>query len=466
MKLSRVAVLVAASLSAAPPGVLERITEDDLRANLSFLASDVLEGRSTPSQGQAIAAEFIASRFRLAHLTPIANGGYCQQAEFGQWTPVTGKVMLTSGSRKLKVTADEFSLRTSEAVNLDRVPVVRIQDVVSDAVLAKAAETAFAIDPGLASEQRAKLLEAHPALVVTVWPGERTAARAAAVGDLEDLRQPRLSLWGEAGKFVTGANATVSVRVPAAPVARLRACNIAGVLTGSDPALQHEYVVVSAHYDHLAPAASGTDRIFNGANDDASGTVSVIEIAQALAAMPVKPRRSILFIAFSGEELGLLGSRYYAKHPLVPLAQTVGQINLEQLGRTDDKEGFGAGSMTFTGFEFTDLPHEFEKNAAGVRVYATDDSNEYFGRSDNQALADAGIPATTVSAAFRFADYHQVSDEWQKIDFANMTKVDRAIAEGIIAIADRAEPPHWNGGENRTKRYRQAHKRLHPEAAS
>ena len=117
--------------------------------------------------------------------------------------------------------------------------------------------------------------------------------------------------------------------------------NVAAILQGSDPGLKDQFVMVTAHYDHLGMMSSGGDgdRIYNGANDDGSGTVSVIEIAKALARMPVQPRRSLLFVAFFGEEEGLLGSFYYAKHPLVPLKSTVADLNLEQMGRTDDPEG-------------------------------------------------------------------------------------------------------------------------------
>ena len=464
MKIGRLACLLAAStvIAATPPA----ISEDELRANLSFLASDALEGRSTPSPGQAIAAEFIISRFRLAHLEPAANGGFCQMAEFGQLTPAEGgTVTVTSRGEKVKVTGDHFSLRGAEAVNLDRVPMVRVKN--GAALPAGAQGKALLIEASMPAEQRAKLMAAKPAVLVTVFTGERRTHEGARITDLDEAAQhatPRLSLWGDEGRRALDAeDATLTVHVAAPAMTRIRACNVAGVLPGSDLVLKNEYVLVSAHYDHLALASAGTDRIFNGANDDGSGTVSMIEIARALSALPVKPRRSILFMTFTGEELGLLGSRYYAKHPLVPLERTVAQLNLEQLGRTNPQEGFAAGALTFTGFDFTDLPRTFESvaAAAGVRVFSTKDSDSYFARSDNQPLADAGVPSSTVAVAYTFPDYHAVSDEWRKIEFPNMAKVDQAIAAGILAIADRAAPPQWSS-DARTERYRQAYLRLHP----
>ena len=128
---------------------------------------------------------------------------------------------------------------------------------------------------------------------------------------------------------------------PAAPKqtpAQLR--NVVGILRGSDASLKETCVLVTAHYDHVGvnPNAEG-DRIYNGANDDGSGTVSVVELAGALSKLKQRPKRSIIFVTFFGEEEGLFGSRYYAHHPVFPIAQTVADVNLEQIGRTDDSEG-------------------------------------------------------------------------------------------------------------------------------
>jgi Zn-dependent M28 family amino/carboxypeptidase len=116
--------------------------------------------------------------------------------------------------------------------------------------------------------------------------------------------------------------------------------NVIGVLRGSDPALKDTFIIVSAHYDHLGINTNlEGDQIFNGANDDGSGTVSVIELATSLSTLKEKPKRSIVFMTFYGEERGLLGSTYYGKNPIFPLAKTVAAINLEHMGRTDDVEG-------------------------------------------------------------------------------------------------------------------------------
>jgi hypothetical protein len=328
-----VAIAIGSVLLAAAPAltpeqkaVTEHITADSLRGNLSFLASDLLEGRATPSRGLDLAAEFIAAQFRRAGLEPIGDDGYFQ----------TGSV------------------------------------------------------------------NGQPAR------------------------------------------------------------NVAGLLRGSDPALKDTFIIVSAHYDHVGTRTSGDDKIFNGANDDGSGTVSVIEIAQALAAAPVRPKRSILFLTFFGEEKGLLGSRYYAKHPLVPIEKTIAGVNLEQVGRTDATNGPQIGVAYLTGFDYSDLGKILAEEAplAGLRI-SKDPVDKYFDRSDNLPLAEAGIPAHTIYVAADFSDYHRVGDEWQKIDYANMAQVDRAVALGLLHLGSDAPPPKWDASNPAARRYVDASGKLH-----
>jgi len=270
----------------------------------------------------------------------------------------------------------------------------------------------------------------------------------------------------ELGTFLRGAaDARITLRANAASVKTATVRNVAAILRGSDPQLHNTYVMLSSHYDHLGLAASGDDRIFNGANDDGSGSSSVIEVASALAALPVHPKRSILFVTFFGEERGLWGSRYYAAHPLVPPAQTIAQLNLEQIGRTDASDGPQIKTASITGYDFSDVPGILADaaQAAGVKVYKNpQNSDAYFSRSDNQSLADLGIPAHTLCVAYDFPDYHKVSDSWDKIDYDNMATVDRAVALGMLKLSSDAAPPKWNEQYAPARRYVDAARRLHP----
>jgi len=240
--------------------------------------------------------------------------------------------------------------------------------------------------------------------------------------------------------------------------------NVIGVLPGSDPKLKDTYVLVTAHYDHLGMRKKenpepGEDLIFNGANDDGSGTAGVMECARILSQMKTKPKRSIVFMCFWGEEEGLRGSAYYGKNPVFPLAATTAQINLEQIGRSDSDEGVKKAGFNITGATFTDLPQMIAKAAATVGVKYIEDpqhSDAYFMASDNGALALVGVPAHTISVAYGYPDYHRVGDHWDKLDYPNFALVVRAAATAAYAVADSTTEPKWNAANPKAKRYAEA----------
>jgi Zn-dependent M28 family amino/carboxypeptidase len=187
----------------------------------------------------------------------------------------------------------------------------------------------------------------------------------------------------------------------------------------------------------------------------------VMEVARALARLPKHPRRSIVFMTFFGEEEGLIGSEYYAHHPVFPLAKTVADLNLEQVGRTDSTEGPQISNASLTGFDYSDLTGYVERagQGTGIKVYKNEQgSDSYFTQSDNFSLAEAGVPAETLCVAFDYPDYHALGDEWQKIDYDNMAKVDRAIALSMFMMADSEQPVRWNEGNPKTAPYVKASK--------
>ncbi len=182
----------------------------------------------------------------------------------------------------------------------------------------------------------------------------------------------------------------------------------------------------------------------------------MIEIANAITAVGEKPRRSILFMTVFGEEVGGLGARWYTGHPIFPIAKTIADINLEHLGRTDDNEGPHVGQFNLTGYDYTDIAATFTKAGAetGVQVIKhPTKSDSFFGRSDNATFADAGIPSTTLSVSYEFPDYHQPGDEWQKLDYENLAKVDTTVALGILAMANSEQTPQWNKENPKVSRY-------------
>ena len=322
--------------------VTNHMSANSLRGHVSFLASDLLEGRDTPSRGLDIAAEYIASNFRRMGLEPVSGESYYQAV------PVRGKD----------------------------------QDVSAPSAIAN---------------------------------------------------------------------------------------NVVGILRGSDPMLKDTYVIVSSHYDHIGLASTGEDRVFNGANDDASGTASVLEIANALASLHPRPKRSVLVILFCCEEKGLIGSRYYAAHPLVPLERTIGQINLEQMGRTDSPDGAHLKMMNATGFDYSTIPALLVDAGRRAQISVTKDaqaSDAYFRRSDNGPFAEAGIPSTTGSVTYEFPDYHAAGDEWQKLDYENMAHVDQAVGIAMLRLASGLTTPKWNENVPAAQRFAEAAKTLHASDAA
>jgi len=284
----------------------------------------------------------------------------------------------------------------------------------------------------------------------------------------------------------TRDEAKLSLRLPAPKLSPVTLKNVIGVLPGSEPRLADEYVLISAHYDHVGtrgPADGdriyngakhydhvGTrgpadgDRIYNGANDDASGVAAVLALAEAFSPKQNRPARILVFITYFGEEEGMFGSKYYARHPVFPLARTVAAVNFEHMGRTDDLEGDRAGKITASGFDFTSLGDTLKQAAQETGFEAwmhPQKSSAFFDRSDNQPLADEGIPSVTIAVAWIFPDYHRPSDEWDKLNYPNMESAMRTSALAVSIVANDKEVPQWNRSNPKTARYVKAWEGLH-----
>ncbi len=447
------ALILCAALRAQDAGAL--------KAHVSFLASDVLEGRATPSRGLDVAAEYIASEFRRLGIEPAGDDGYFQTAPYFQVTPKFEDFELTfqSGGKTFTVPPERIGVQNANAASIEKAEAVKIPlDSAPPPVAGKVAliavenwRTAF----GSLSRSLRQLQAGKPAAIVLV-AANVPFRRPRALVSADDSAGAPVLMAGDAEllKAVQSGPAVVTLRMPEPLREPVKLRNVAAIVRGADPVLKDTYVLVSAHYDHVGVRPSGEDRIMNGANDNASGTASMIEVAGAAA--HARPRRSMLFIAWFGEEVGLLGSRYYVRHPLVPLERTVVNLNLEQTGRTDDPQGSTAGQISLTGYDFSDVPAILARAAAPLGIRIVQDgkrSDPYFARSDNVSFAEEGIPAHTLCAAFEYSDYHAPGDEWNKLDYANMERVTRAIAAGALELANRAEAPHWNASQPRAARY-------------
>jgi Zn-dependent M28 family amino/carboxypeptidase len=270
--------------------------------------------------------------------------------------------------------------------------------------------------------------------------GRQTGSRGSAIAArfiAQALREAGLAPAGDAGYFQR-----VSVAWPTSGPA----VNVVGLLPGGDPALAGEAVVVTAHYDHLGigPAVNG-DSIYNGADDDASGTVAAMEIARALARARPAPKRTIVFLLVTGEEHGLIGTRWYLDHPVVPLERTVANLNLEMIARPDPLAG-GRGKAWLTGYDRSTVGAMLR--AAGIPIVPDPRPQEdFFERSDNIAFAQRGIPAHTLSSYNLHADYHQPSDEAGRADPEHMARVITAAARAVALLAD-GPAPAWTPGDS------------------
>lgn len=221
--------------------------------------------------------------------------------------------------------------------------------------------------------------------------------------------------------------------------------NVIGILKGSQPG---DAIMLSAHLDHLGVRNSLTgDKIFNGADDDASGCVAVLELARVLAAGK-RPKRTIYFICFGSEEIGGDGSQYFIDHSPLPLTQIVADLTFEMLGRPDAK--VPAGTLWLTGFERSTLGPELARQGAALVADPHPEQN-FFRRSDNYSLALRGVIAHTVSSFGLHKDYHRVSDEISKIDFPFMTRSLNSLVKPVQWLANSNFRPSWLPGQAPTR---------------
>ncbi len=234
--------------------------------------------------------------------------------------------------------------------------------------------------------------------------------------------------------------------------------NVIGLIEGTDPLLKNEYVLLSAHFDHVGTGQDGggaftaEDSIFNGARDNAFGTTALLAAARMLAQHP--PKRSIILLACNGEEMGLLGSKYYADHPLIPLKQTIFNLNADGAGYNDTGHvsvvGFGRTGTDEILFQATD--------AFGLKILPNPvPEQNLYDRSDNASFAAKGVPSVCISPGVTAFDeqllryYHQTADHADSVDMAYLHKYCQAFARMARLLADSPQLPAWKAGDKYEK---------------
>jgi len=471
----------------------ESIRAGDMRAVLTFLASDALEGRETGERGLDIAARFLETQFSLNGLTSAPGASSMQQKFDLLLTQVTENTTIAMHTEKtpeqqyhwlndfygfnLGATASALPGEVVFAGYGISAPEEKWDDyknldVRDKFVLLLSARGLNSVQEGRLAALRTKLKFDNNRQTRTA---QKKGARAALIigpasipDAIREFRRfvgaPRMSLAqasaregglvnlviseGMADALLSGSGETaqsirekiikgnkpksrklgkasikINIEIKQWPAVSQ---NVVACLEGSDPVLKNQFVVFSAHYDHLGKRDDGT--IFNGADDDGSGTTAIVELAQAFASNPVRSKRSLLFIGHAGEEKGLLGSEYFTSNPLVPLENITTNLNIDMIGRNDSNSVYIIGSDHLS----SEL-HQINENAnktIGLNFDYTyndvNDPNRFYYRSDHYNFAKHGIPIIFYFTGTH-EDYHRPGDDVEKINFDKMQRITRLI---------------------------------------
>ncbi|MCA8954751.1 MAG: M28 family peptidase [Planctomycetes bacterium] len=428
---------------------------------LKFLASDELAGRDTPSPGLERAARFLADGFKAAGLRPVGkDGSYLLMYEQPGVEVDSTKIALTIYTRPAngeQKNQDEASAEAPEqATKLVGDVDVRLLTPPRQAFARSGKESeALVIEESLAGRRLGRAASRKPVLIVV--DEAKSALWKVCGGKRQLFDSPRMQrapwLLVRAKALPKGTVTRIDVKVPEPQRVTLKLHNVAALWPGTDRA--KELVMFSAHYDHLGVKLPRRgDWIFNGADDDASGTTAVLALAEAFAKHKTKLGRSLLFVCYSGEEKGMLGSRAFAENPPVRLADVVANLNLEMLGRPMPGK---QRCCWITGRDLSDFEQVATRGLkrAGIECIEFAQARGLFYASDNISLVRKGVVAHSISAGSLHSDYHRPTDEFAKIDLPHMTAVIHGIYEAGLEFANRAGRPRYNErGEEMLERMR------------
>lgn len=438
------------------PG-LAQITEKRCREAVTFLASDEMLGRDTDSPALAEAGQWIANEFEAAGLKPLFKDGYLEGQRIGDFALTSGVLTFPGGSVKLSKTHVPGPCRVARVI--EKAPVVawvgawkpwdraRTRLFVGNVV-------AFVAEGLTRQELRSRLggvYRARPRAVVIFDSKGLLAARGQPTPAPTVVIREAAAAKALPAKSGAWEGASLSISIP--PSQRAPSRNVGAILRGSDPKLANEAIIFSAHYDHVGLGRPvGDDRIYNGADDNATGTTAVLSMARGFAALQKPPRRTTIFLCFYGEERGFLGSRYYCENPAWPLENTRAVFNIEMVGRPDDIK---PNEAWITGWRVSSFGPivAASAEAVGTRFYEHKrNSRMLFTASDNIEFARRGVVAHSISAGSLHSDYHKPSDEVEKIDFANMTRVVKGIFVAGADMANGGDVPKWKAGTSYARR--------------
>lgn len=453
--LFRSAVFAAAFYSFAAsvvPAQKNMVDERNVRAEMNFLASDAMQGRGSGTIFERVAAEYIGSQFMQFGLEPAGKRDASGKQTYVQTVEVTGRPVLEklripalAGYQEgvdwlvLSISAPDISgnfttLTLDQAAKPGEIVLVILnEDDKLETIQPRIAQ--FYKDGAVAVliTQTKELREHWAELAKTKRPLSRRGTLIA----ITDNVATTLSMykWESPLEF----HAKFSDRPKSAT------WNAMGKITGSDPTLSSEVILLTSHLDHLGvrDGAPGDDKIFNGADDDASGSIAVLELARLLGGGE-KPKRTVYFVCFGSEEAGGYGATFFVNNLPFAKNKLVANLEFEMIGRPDQK--VKPDELWLTGYERTNLGPELVQRGAKLVKDPHPDQN-FFQRSDNITLARQGIVAQTVSSFGLHSDYHQPSDEIKTIDFFHMTSSINSMVKPIEWLINTRFKPSWNEGQ-------------------
>lgn len=475
----------------------KEITANSMFKNLSVLASDEYEGRETGEKGQKMAAAYIANQFKEMGIPPYKDTSYYQRYPLTMLAPAPLNIEIEGKKYTRNKDYYNFPLQTEQKIETQNIIFLgygiedsvyndyKGVDVFNRVIMIMDGEPFSEDSLSLITQNKisskwsfnlyikieaAKQKKVAALLIVKDDIGKeieknKTKLAATTLKLTEEKEMPIIYISklmaNEILKFRDTENVKRIISETKKPLNVLGkstviidiqnntkpkiAENVLGYIEGGD--LKEELIVISAHYDHLGKEGNV---VYNGADDDGSGTVAIIDIAKAFIKAKKDghgPRRSILFIAFSGEEKGLLGSAYYVENPVFPLKNTVCDLNIDMIGRIDDEYFDNPDYVYLIGsdklsFQLHNISEGVNKTYTKIKLdYKFNDEkdrNRYYYRSDHYNFAKNGVPVIFYFNGIH-ADYHRESDEIEKINFDKIQKIARLVYYTAWEIANRTD---------------------------
>lgn len=456
----------AARLNQTSGGSGAQIQERNVRAQLEFLAGDALSGRGSGTQFELLAAHYIASQMRQFGVEAAGETDSSGAPTYIQTVNITRNAFAAAPQMSYPANGSPVVLEHGKQMLVARLNAAHIGGALQKMTLDEkpkpgaivfvklragedASKVMQSVQTILAGGAAAVIIEEQPAMRAQ-WAniGARKISFTTISGAAKKVGAAAIII---VDKTAANALAQVSDGTPieikgelAAPQTQ-KTWNALGKITGGDARLAAEVILLSAHLDHLGVRenAPGADKIFNGADDDASGCVAVLELARVLA-NGQRPKRSVYFAFFGSEEAGGYGAQYFVDNLPFEREKLTANLEFEMIGRPDAK--VAAEELWLTGYDRSNLGAELAKRGAKLVADPHPEEN-FFQRSDNYTLARQGVVAHTVSSFGLHTDYHKASDEVRTIDFKHMTRAIESMVKPIEWLVNSDFKPVWLEGK-------------------